>query len=156
VGVALAWIGLTGLGLLWLYVIVQAWRRRHSERPDWSRMRVDTDYFHASLVRIFHARGYRVDRSWVIEDRIERQQREVVLALSRRGVPHAALCGRWTIPITSEIVGRFEDALTRTKAQGGVIVTTSYFTDAAKQRAAGFTVELVDGKALQEWINEIW
>jgi hypothetical protein len=155
-GVALAWIGGSGLALLWLYVLVQAWRRRRRQRPAWPQMIADTDYFQSALCRIFTARGYCVDCSWVIVDRIERQEREVVLALSRRGVLHAALCGRWVIPITSEIVTRFEEALVTTQAKRGLIVTTSYFTDAALQRAAGYPVELVDGQKLQSWIEEIW
>jgi hypothetical protein len=155
-GVGLAWLGGSGLALVWLYWLVQAWRRRRRQRPDWGRMLADTDYFHRSLCRVFTARGYRVDRSWVVTDRIERQAREVVLALSRRGQPYAALCGRWVIPITSEIVTRFEAALAQTKAERGLIVTTSYFTEAAAQRAAGYPLELVDGDCLQRWIDDIW
>lgn len=138
-----------------LFVVVRA-RRRRKLRPEWSRMLADTDYFHRSICRIFAGRGFRIDHSWVVTDPIERQEREVVLALSRRGVPHAALCGRWVIPITSEVVTRFERALTQTNAYQGLIVTTSHFTEAAQQRAAGYRVELVDGAGLRRWIEEIW
>jgi hypothetical protein len=131
-------------------------RRRRKLRPEWARMLADTDYFHKSISRILAARGYQVERSWVITDPIERQAREVVLAVRRRGVPHAALCGRWVIPITSEVVARFEAALASTHARRGLIVTTSHFTEAAVQKAAGYPVELVDGEELKAWIREIW
>jgi len=137
------------------FVVIRA-RRRRKLRPEWARMLADTDYFHRSLCRVLAARGYRIERSWIITDPIERQAREVVLALSRRGVPQAALCGRWVIPITSEIVSRFEQALARTQARQGLIITTSHFTDAARQKAAGYPVELVDGAALRAWIAEVW
>jgi restriction endonuclease Mrr len=91
-------------------------------------------------------------------DPIERQQREVVPALSRRSVSHAALCGRWVISIAPEVVTRFEEALAQTPAQRGMIVTTSHFTDAARERAGAtaYEVDLVDGDGLQRWIEEIW
>ena len=135
-----------------------AWLRRRRElaRPVWHSMLADTEYFQQSMVRVFQAKGYRVLRSWSVQDRIERQEREVVLALSKRGETHAALCGRWVIPITSEIVSRFENALAQTQARQGWIVTTSYFTPAAKAQAESYEVELVDGAALQKWITEIW
>jgi len=146
--------GLIAAGLL----LLLRWdrRRRLAARPDWARMLADSDYFKQSVWRIFRARGYRVEWARAFNDPIERQEREVVFALTRRGELVAALCGRWVIPITSEIITRFEKALATTQAQRGMIVTTSYFTDAARAEAAGLPVELHDGRQLAEWIEDIW
>jgi len=129
---------------------------RMNARPNWARMLADTSYFKQSVWRVFRARGYQVQWAKVFTDPIERQQREVVFALTIRGELVAALCGRWVIPITSEIITRFEDALTTTQAHRGMIVTTSHFTDAAKAAAVGRPVELCDGDQLSEWIEDIW
>lgn len=131
-------------------------RRRLAARPDWARMLADTDYFRQSVWRIFRARGYKVQWARAFNDPIERQEREVVFALTRRGELVAALCGRWVIPITSEIITRFDKALATTQARRGMIVTTSYFTDAAKDAARGLPVELHDGQQLAAWIEDIW
>jgi|SRR5579859_6927993 len=151
--VAALW-GLTGIGLL----IVLRWERkkRQAARPNWQRMMADTAYFRQSVWRIFRARGYKVKWARVFVDPIERQPREVVFALTYRGELVAALCGRWVIPITSEIITRFQEALGTTQAKRGMIVTTSYFTDAARAAAIGLPVELHDGKQLAEWMADIW
>lgn len=79
-----------------------------------------------------------------------------MFALTQRGELVAALCGRWVIPITSEVITRFQQALATTQAKRGMIVTTSYFTDAAKAAAIGLPVELYDREQLAEWITGIW
>lgn len=152
--VASVFTGLIAIGLL----ILLRWerKRRLAIRPDWARMLADTNYFKQSVWRIFRARGYKVQWARAIVDSIERQPREVVFALTQRGELVAALCGRWVIPITSEVITRFERALATTQAKRGLIVTTSYFTDAAKAAAVGLPVELCDGQQLAEWITDIW
>lgn len=137
-------------------IVVAAGRRRQLARPDWPRMLADPDYFRQQLITIFKARGYKVLRWWAFNDPIERQPREVVFALQRGGQVYAALCGRWVIPITSEVVTRFEQALASTQASAGILLTTSHFSEAALDRARGLPVELHDGARLQEWIDEIW
>jgi hypothetical protein len=149
-----AMAALTAIGLL--IVLRLARQRRQAARPVWERMLADTPYFRQSVWRIFRARGYKVQWARVFNDPIERQPREVVFALTHRGELVAALCGRWVIPITSEIITRFDRALATTHARRGMIVTTSYFTDAAIDAARGRPVELLDGKQLAEWIEDIW
>jgi hypothetical protein len=139
-----------------VWLVLDYRRKRRLARPDWQRMLADTPYFRQSMHRLFKARGYEIVQWWEFRDPIERQVREVVFALRRRGHVYAALCGRWVIPITSEVIGRFEQALATTQARAGLIVTTSYFSDAARQRARGLPVELHDGDALQAWIGELW
>jgi Restriction endonuclease len=152
--VASIFAGLLALGLL---IVLRVDRqRRIAARPNWERMLADTRYFRESVWRIFRARGYKVQWARAFNDPIERQQREVVFALNYRGELVAALCGQWVIPITSEIITRFEKALATTQAQRGMIVTTSWFTDAAKEAARGLPVELHDGEQLTAWIQEIW
>lgn len=139
-----------------LSMLSAARRRRQLARPDWPRMLADPDYFRQQLIKIFKARGYKVLRWWAFNDPIERQPREVVMALQRGGQVYAALCGRWVIPITSEVVTRFEQALATTQASAGILLTTSHFSEAALDRARGLPVELHDGEHLQAWIDEIW
>ena len=146
--------GTAALGLLLLLRWDRA--RRLATRPNWERMLADTEYFKQSIWRIFRARGYKVQWVRVVTDPIERQEREMVFALMQRGELSVALCGRWVIPITSEIVTRYQKALATTKAKRGMIVTTSWFTDAAKSAAFGLAVELHDGRQLEEWIEDIW
>lgn len=151
---ALALAALVLMAMLWL---LRSYRlRRQLARPAWPRMLAETNYFRHAMVRILLARGYTVLRWWEIKDPIERQTREIVFALKRGDQLHAALAGRWVIPITSEVITRFEKAMVTTKASSGMIVTTSYFSDAARARAAGLPVELHDGAQLQKWIAQIW
>jgi hypothetical protein len=152
--VASIFAGLIALGLL---VVLRLDRqRRLAVRPNWERMLADTNYFKQSVWRIFRARGYQVQWARVFDDPIERQPREVVFALTHRGELVAALCGRWVIPITSEIITRFQTALSTTKAQRGMIVTTSWFTEAARDAARGLPIDLYDGQQLAEWMADIW
>ena len=102
--VASTFAGLIALGLLILLRVDR--QRRQAARPNWERMMADTTYFRQSVWRIFRARGYKVQWARVFTDTIERQPREVVFALTHRGELVAALCGRWVIPITSEIITR--------------------------------------------------
>src|SRR5262245_42340651 len=98
--------GVVALALL----LVLRWdrKRRLAQRPDWARMLADTKYFQQSVWRILRARGYQVEWARTMQDPIERQPREVVFALTYRGELVAALAGRWVIPITSEIITRFQ------------------------------------------------
>lgn len=156
--VGLVALGLAGLAALVLLLLLRELRRRSAlARPAWPRMMAETPYFHRALQRVFRARGYRIEQTWPIRDPIERQTREIVFALvDRRGRRLAALCGRWVIPITSEVISRFENALATTRADAGLIVTTSEFTTAARERAAGRPVQLYDGADLRRWLFEIW
>jgi hypothetical protein len=149
--IAAAVFGLAGLA--WL--VLDYRRKRRLARPDWQRMLAETPYFRQSMQRIFRARGYEIIQWWEFRDPIERQVREVVFALRRRGQVYAALCGRWVIPITSEVITRFEQALATTQARAGLIVTTSFFSEAALARAKGLPVELHDSATLQGWIAEL-
>jgi HJR/Mrr/RecB family endonuclease len=156
----LGWLtlGLAGVSTLTLVLLLRELRRRSAlARPAWPRMLAETPYFHRALLRVFRARGYRVEQTWPIRDPIERQTREIVFALvDRRGRRFAALCGRWVIPITSEVIGRFDQALATTRADAGLIITTGEFTTAAIERAQGRPVQLYDGADLRRWLFEIW
>jgi restriction endonuclease Mrr len=58
--------------------------------------------------------------------------------------------------VTSDIVGRFERALNASQAHQGLIVTTSLFTEAARERARGLPVALYDREDLGVWIEDVW
>ncbi len=146
--------GLIAFGLLILLRLDR--RRRLATRPEWARMLADTDYFKQSVWRIFRARGYKVQWAKAFNDPIERQPRDVVFALTWRGELVVAVCGRWVIPITSDVITRFQEALATTQAKRGMIITTSVFTEAAKAAAIGLPVELHDRDQLAKWIGEIW
>ena len=152
--------GLITLGLLLALglLIVLRWHRHRllDQGPDWQLMLDDMEYFKKSIWRILQARGYDVQWARVFNDAIDHQPHEVVFALRHDGELVAALCGRWRIPITSEIVTRFEAALATTQARRGLIITTSYFSEPAHIAAHGHPVELVDGELLGRWMEEIW
>jgi hypothetical protein len=149
--------GVVALSALALIALLRWDRsRRLATRPQWDHLLADTDYFKQSVWRIFRALGYQVVWARAFTDPLERQEREVVFFLKRRGELSVALCGRWVIPITSEIVTRYQRALSTTPATRGMIVTTSWFTEAAQAAAVGLEVELHDGRQLAEWIQNIW
>src|SRR5215510_11039311 len=115
---------------------------RLGRRPDWRLMMNDVDYFQQAMAKLFTARGYQVHGHWVHHDPLDETPREVMFALERGGTRYAALCVRWIVPVTSEVIGRF--------------ATTSIFTEGALERARGLPVELVDREALQKWIALAW
>lgn len=140
-----------------VYLVLDAPGRRRRARPSWARLMADTDYLQSVLNAIFQFQGYTVLRCLPLPDPHEREVRDLVFELHRDGLTIAALCGRWVIPITSEIVTRFQTALVLVQAGGGMIVTTSSFTEAAIERArllAGVTLH--DGAAIRKWIAELW
>ena len=152
--IASLFAGLIALGLL----VWRRWlrRRRLAQGPDWQLMLDDMEYFKQAVWRVLLARGYDVEWARVFIDPITHQPNEVVFALHHHGELVAALCGRWLFPITSEIITHFEAALATTQARHGLIITTSYFTDAAKEAARHHPVELVDGRHLAAWIKDIY
>jgi hypothetical protein len=127
--------------------------RARRGRPIWRRMLGEVDYFRQSLAQLFAAQGYEVKGHWTHQDPRDETPREVVFALEKAGTLYAALCVRWLVPVTSEVIGRFEKALTTTRAQAGIIVTTSVFTAGALQRARGLPVVLYDRTHVQKWIE---
>jgi len=125
-------------------------------RPEWGRMESDVDYFQQAMGRLFAARGYLVHGRWVHQDPLDETPREVIFALERGGTRYAALCVRWIVPVTSEVIGRFEQSLPATNADIGLIATTSIFTDGALERARGCHMELYDREHLKRWIELAW
>ncbi|MCC6190718.1 MAG: restriction endonuclease [Anaerolineales bacterium] len=140
---------LAALALLSALALRARARRR---RPVWRRMLNEMDYFRQALAQLFTAQGYRVHEYWTHQDPLDEAPREVVFALEKAGTLYAALCVRWIVPVTSEVIGRFEKALAATRADVGIIVTTSIFTDAALERAKGLPVELYDRTHVHKWI----
>ena len=147
---------------LWLAVaLVQLVRfagsGRRRRRPVWERMLADTRYFTSAMRQLFVAQGYVVLHSRPLPDSTEAEPRDVVFELQRGRQTYMALCGRWVIPITSDQITRFEQALATVPSAGGVIVTTSFFSEAALERAQQLTrVTLYDGEALRRWLDELW
>ncbi len=125
---------------------------RLGRRPDWRLMLNDVDYFQQAMSKLFTARGYQVHGLWVHQDPLDETPREVIFALERSGTRYAALCVRWIVPVTSDVIGRFEQSLPATQADIGMIATTSIFTEGALERARGLRVELYDRNELQKWI----
>jgi len=130
--------------------------RARAGRPVWRRMLADIEYFRASLAAIFRAQGYTIQGHWIHQNPLDESPREVVFALEKAGTLYAALCVRWLVPVTSEVIGRFEKALATTQAHVGIIVTTSVYTDGALERARGLPVELYDRNHVQRWIAQAW
>ena len=149
------WLSVALFGVALMVILI---RRAQDlrRRPVWRRMLGDVEYFRASLDALFRARGYAVHGHWVHQDPADETPREVVFALERKGTRYAALCVRWLVPVTSDVIGRFERALTATRAHIGIIVTTSVYTQAAVDRAEGMPVELYDHTHVQRWIAQTW
>jgi len=125
-------------------------------RPEWRRMLTDSDYFRHAMERLFLARGYLVRGHWLHQDPQDEAPREIMFALERSGTRYAALCVRWIVPVTSEVIGRFERSLPATQANVGMIITTSIFTEGALERARGLPVELYDREHILKWIEQAW
>jgi hypothetical protein len=149
---------LVALGVLALSVVRMSpgMQLRFGGRPDWRLMLGDVDYFQQAMAKLFAARGYAVHGLWVHQDPLDETPREVMFALERGGTRYAALCVRWIVPVTSDVIGRFEQSLPATQADIGMIATTSIFTDGALERARGLRVELYDREHLQKWIAFAW
>ena len=116
------------LALLALLAALMMRARRLRRRPIWRRMLNDSEYFRDSLVTLFQRQGYAVHGHWIHQDPLDETPREVVFALERAGTRYAALCVRWLVPVTSEVIGRFDRALAATQAHVGIIVTTTGFS----------------------------
>jgi HJR/Mrr/RecB family endonuclease len=129
--------------------------RARRRRPIWRRMLNEVDYFRQALAQLFAAQGYQVRGHWTHQDPLDETPREVVFALEKAGTLYAALCVRWLVPVTSEVIGRFDEALATTRAEVGIIVTTSVFTEGALQRARGRPVVLYDRTHVMKWIEEM-
>jgi hypothetical protein len=149
---------LIALGVLSLWVVRMSpgMQLRLGRRPEWRRMLGDVDYFQQAMGRLFAARGYAVQGHWVHQDPLDETPREVIFALERSGTRYAALCVRWIVPVTSDVIGRFEQSLPATRAHVGMIATTSIFTEGALERARGLHLELYDRETLQQWIDLAW
>jgi HJR/Mrr/RecB family endonuclease len=128
--------------------------RERRRRPRWPLMLVDMEYFRRALERLFSDHGFAIQGYWIHQGQQDETPREVVFALERGGTHYAALGVRWVVPVTSEVIAQFEQALGATGADMGVIVTTSIFTQGALERARGLPVELYDWTYIQNWIEQ--
>jgi len=142
--------------IAWVWHLSPGLQLRLGGRPDWRLMLDDEDYFRQALARLFLSRGYLVRGDWVHQDPLDETPREVMFALERGGTRFAALCVRWIVPVTSDVIGRFEQSLPATQANVGMIVTTSIFTEGALERARGLPVELYDREHILKWIEQTW
>ena len=142
--------------IAWVWHLSPGLQLRLGGRPDWRLMLDDEDYFRQALARLFLSRGYLVRGDWVHHDPLDETPREVMFALERGGTRFAALCVRWIVPVTSDVIGRFEQSLPATQANVGMIVTTSIFTEGALERARGLPVELYDREHILKWIEQTW
>jgi hypothetical protein len=148
-------VALGGL-TVWVWRLSGGLQLRLGRRPEWRLLLSDMDYFRRALARLFVARGYLMRGQWEHQDPLDETPREVLFALERGGTRYAALCLRWIVPVTSDVIGRFEASLPDTRANVGLIITTSVFTDGALERAHGLPIELVDREHLQAWIALAW
>lgn len=150
---ALAVLGVAALGLLALLLMR---RRMWLAPPEWPRLTADTDYFRRVLGVLLPAQGFQVGGYQVFHDPLEEAPRTILFSLRKDGTLYAALCVRWIVPVTSDIIGRFEQALAHSQADRGLIVTTSVFTEAARERARGLPVTLYDREDVGQWIEAAW
>ena len=150
----LALLGAAALALLGILLMRR--RMMWMAPPEWPRLTADTDYYRRVLGVVFPTQGFQVGGYRVFKDPLEEAPREILYSLRKDGRLYAALCVRWIVPVTSDVIGRFEQALALSKADQGVIVTTSVFTEAARERARGLPVTLYDREDLVQWIGAVW
>lgn len=152
IALALATIGLAAAILF----LARGRRRRGLARPEFEKMCADVIYFRKALHHIFKAQGYRVMGYTIVQEPGERETMMVLFALRKGGVVYCALCGRWFVPVTSDVIERFEKALASTKAKRGMIITASTFSPAARERAKGLPVQLANRDDIRGWIEQVW
>jgi len=155
-------VGLGGGGVLLViigYIALRIVSRpRGLRRPDFSLMLADTQYYRKALHAIFKERGYKVTGFAILKDTdpTVREPYEIVFSLRKGSELYCAFCVRLVVPVTSDVISRYEKALHTTRATHGMIVTTSTFSFAALERAKGLPIELYDCGSLQKWIDHIW
>ena len=151
-----ALLATAGAAMLLALAALMLRRRRRMAAPAWQRLVADTDYFRRVLSLLFPAQGYQVTGYRIFRDPLEEEAREILYSLRKEGRLYAALCVRWIVPVTSDVISRFEQALAVSRADEGLLVTTSRFTDAARERARGLPVALYDQEDLGQWIEAVW
>jgi len=62
-------------------------------------------------------------------------------------------CKRYRAPIGVSIVRELAGTLTKAGVHSGILVTTSSFTQAAKEEAKGQRIDLIDGVTLSKWLE---
>jgi hypothetical protein len=152
----LGFILIVALGLLALALIRMApgMQLQLGRRPELRCMLADADYFRRALARLFATRGSAMHGDRVQHDPLDETRREVMFALEGGGTHYAAPCAGWIVPVTSAVVGHFEGSLATTRADNGMIVTTSIFLDGALESGRGLPAELYDQEHLLEWIEQ--
>lgn len=119
----------------------------------WERLEGEHDYFCAALAHLFGAAGYQV-----LDQRVHQAPREEVVhecgfVLRRDGQRHFALGLRQDLVVTTDVIGRLGRVVQTGQAEAGLIVTTSFFTDAAAQAARYMPLRLYDRQQLWRLLN---
>jgi hypothetical protein len=83
------------------------------------------------------------------------QARECGLLLEQGRERWAALGLRWTLPVTSDVIGRFARSLGPLHGGRGLVITTGLYTVAARKLARQWDLQLYDGAALKRWIASV-
>lgn len=139
------------IGLIFLRL---ANKRRALQRPDWSKMMADTEYFSKAMRWVLKRRGFDVLGSASLPVPYIEGPREVLFHLRKGKKIYAALCGRWVAVVGSDQVLRFQEQLSKTRSvQAAMIITTSKFTPSAYERAEGTPLTLHDGVELKKWVE---
>ena len=108
------------------------------------------DRFEHLVGEAFRRRGYAVR-----ENAAAGADRGIDLVLVRAGETVLVQCKRWDKPIGVPVVRELLGAVTTEGATGGVLVTSSTFTEPARVFARANDIELVDGAALRQMIGEV-
>ena len=119
----------------------------------WERLEGEHDYFCAALTHVFEAAGYQV-----LDQRVHRAPQEEVVSecgfvLRRDGQQHLALGIRQDLVVTTDVIGRLNRVVRTVQAESGLIVTTSFFTEAAAQAAHCQPITLYDRHELWRLLN---
>jgi hypothetical protein len=127
--------------------------RPASARPDWGRLEDDHDYFCRTLAELFQSLGYQVLSTRVYRVPSDEGARECAFVLQRAHSRSVALGLRQDLIVTSDVVGRLGRALSAAQAATGLLITTSLFSDAAREAARRWFILLVDRHQLWELLQ---
>ena len=119
-------------------------------RADWARLESDHNYFCRLLSELFTRNGYQVLELRVYQDPRDEVARECGVVLQRDGKRCVGLGLRQDLVVTSDVVGRLGRSLRPARAAAGLVITTSFFTDAAVEAARGLSIRLYNRHQLWE------
>jgi hypothetical protein len=110
----------------------------------WERLEADHDYFVGVLKHLFECHGYQVQEVRVHLAPRREEARACGFVLPRSGQRCLGLGLRQDLLVTSDVVGRLGRTLKAAQFDAGLLITTCFFSEGARQAARGLQITLYD------------